>query len=217
MKKGEKKKRDKALKKRTQRKRSGNSRSFAGSLRALWHLRQARTYPIEGCWVQQGWNENGLAIVVVARSQPDGDIAFGTFLVDYYCLGLKDTYCSAAIRPERFHHEILPRIFRGDQLISISPALAHEIIYGGIEYAARYGFRPQEDFEQSQFILDPPDVHPCSGAATFGHEGKPFYVSGPFDDRDAIVQQLLRTAGEGNFDFLVHLGDVPADYFDAEE
>jgi len=41
--------------------------------------------------------------------------------------------------------------------------LAHEIIYGGLEYAQRLGFQPHRDFT-AQFcdqVLDPPESHPA--------------------------------------------------------
>lgn len=86
-----------------------------------------------------------------------------------------------------------------DKPIEIPPALAHEIIYGSIEYAARFGFRPHRDFDLARRILDLPDTHPRSGEVEFGKDGKPFYMSGPYDNPDAIIRQLTRTAGEGNF------------------
>jgi hypothetical protein len=38
---------------------------------------------------------------------------------------------------------------------------------------------------------------------TFGKDGKPFYVSGPYDDPRPVVRTLERAVGRGNFDFLV--------------
>ena len=90
--------------------------------------------------------------------------------------------------------------------------LAHELIWGGIEYAARYGFRPDPDFKLAQLVVDPPEAHPRTGAVTFGKDGKPFYVSGPYDNVDAIMNQLLRTAGPDNFGFLADIGS-PLDEF----
>lgn len=160
----------------------------------------------------QNWKENGLAVVVVARRQPDGNIVFGNYLVDYYCLGVKNAFCNAEIPPGEFHRDYLMRMFRGEQPLGISPALAHELIYGSIEYAARFGFRPHRDFKLAQNVLDPPDRHPRSGAVEFGKDGKPFFVSGPYDNVEAIMRQLARAAGEGNYHFLTHLGPAPDDF-----
>ena len=101
--------------------------------------------------------------------------------------------------------------------MSISPVLAHEIVYGGIEYAAQFGFRPHRDFKLSQRVLDPPEAHPRAGTVEFGKDGKPFYISGPYDNPDAIVRQLSRTAGEGNFHFLMRAAGLPLDELDLED
>ena len=209
MKKGEKKRRQKALKKRTKRQQGRQRAGTARPTTALVHIRRARDYPIEGCWTQADWQDGGLAVVVVARQQPDGDLVFGVYLVDYFCLGLKDTYCNANMAPGSFHRENLPEIIPGGQPVEISPALAHEIIYGSIEYAARFGFKPHADFRRSRQILDPPDRYPCTGAVEFGHKGKPLYIQGPRDNAGAIMRQLERTAGEGNYDFLVMAPEPP--------
>jgi len=191
----------------------------AGATSVLNHIYHAREYPFEDCWVQRGWDNgnsaSGLAVVVVARRQSDGNILYGTYLVDHYCLGLKDTLCDGNTAPDQFHHQMLPKLIGpAGEPMSISVELAHEIVYGAIEYAKRWGFRPHRDFELSQRILDPADAHPRSGEVTFGRNGKPFYISGPYDDVDAIVRKLERTAGPGNFDFLRIMGAPFEDDFD---
>jgi len=211
LKKGEKKKREKALRRRTARKQAHRQSSLATVSRAeLHHIHQARSYPIEGCWTQPDWKEHGLAVVVIARRQPNGNLVFGMYLVDYYCLGVKNAEAHAEVPPGEFLNDYLPRLFRPDPPVDISPALAHEIVYGSVEFAARYGFHPHADFRLAQYVLDPPDVHRRSGAVTFGRGGKPMYISGPHDNVDAILLQLERTAGEGNYDYLVQLvGTAP--------
>ena len=207
MKKGEKKKQHKMLKRRTAANVQRRTQRASGAGSPLHYVRQARSYPLEGCWIQKGWQEAGLAVIVIARRQPNGNIVFGNYLVDYYCLGLKNTYCNADIAPGEFRNSTLPRMFEHvGPLVEVSPALAHEIIYGAIEYAERYGFKPQRDYRDSQYILDLPGEHPRSGKVEFGKDGKPFYISGPHDNPDRIVQQLIRTAGEGNFDYLLQVG-----------
>jgi len=213
MKKGDKKKWQKALKRRTESKLARQQGRAAGATSALHHIRHARDYPIEGCWAQKGWGKAGLAVVVVARRQPDRNIVFGTYLVDYYCLGLKDAYYNANIPPGQFRRDHLPKMLQG-QPLSISPALAHEIIYGAIEYAAQFGFRPHPDFKRAQYVLDPPDMHPRTGKVEFGKDGKPFYISGPYDNAEAIVRQLARKVGEGNYHYMMQIDGPPPDEWD---
>lgn len=208
MKKGEKKKQQKALKHRTEHKQVQKQVQAPGGDSPQRHVRQARSYPIADCWVQRGWEQSRLAVVVVTRQQPNGQLAFGSYLVDVYCLGVKDALCNADIPPGEFQREFLPQIYRAaGQPLKISPDLAHEIIYGSIDYARQFGFRPHRDFAQAQLILDRADVHPLTGQVQFGKNGKPFFVAGPYDNVEAVLRQLRRTAGEGNYDYLLPIDD----------
>ena len=60
-------------------------------------------------------------------------------------------------------------------------------------------------------------MHPRSGKVKFGKDGKPLFISGPYDNAEAIVRQLARTAGEGNFDYVMMLGEPPGDFFVEED
>ena len=216
MKKGDKRKQQKVLKKRSEKKQIATLVTALRQTSPLFHIRQARNYPLEGCWINEGWQEGGLATIVVARRQPNGNIVYGCYLVDVFCLGVKNAFCNADIPVSQFRREVLPKAVHGDTPQPISVALAHEIIYGAIEYAAQWGFRPHRDYKQAQPILDLPDAHEQSGKVEFGKDGKPLYVSGPYDNPDAIVRQLGRTAGAGNYDYLVGLGG-PSDLDDWDE
>ena len=203
--KNQRQKQQRALKKRSQRKQKLVRKQMQTA--ALQNpgriVRQARRYPIEGCWVQRGWQEDGMAVVVVARSQPNDDVVFGTYMADYYCLGLKDTFFNANVPSDQFHDEFLPKIFVGQPPIDLPVALAHEIVYGSIEYAAQFDFRPHRDFARTQYVLDPPDEHRRSGGIEFGRDGKPLYIAGPHDNPRVIINRLMRTVGEGNFNVVL--------------
>ena len=214
MKRGDKKRQAKALAKRTERKSAKKAQQVAAAEGELRPIRQARKYPLEGCWVQSGWQEAGLAVVVVARRQPNNLLVFGNFLVDHYCLGVKSCFARADVTPSMFYAQ-LPRLVSGETPTMITTELAHELIWGGIEYAARYGFRPDPDFKLAQLVLDPPEAHPRTGAVTFGKDGKPFYVSGPHDNVNAMMNQLIRTAGPDNYAFLAEIDSPPDELFPA--
>jgi len=171
-----------------------------------YYLERAREYPILGTWVIANWQESRITPVVVARRQAEDRVLIGNCLVDISCLGIKNAYSETDISPTRFQRE-LPDMFQGEPE-ECSVALAHEIIYGGLEYAARYGFQPHRDFTASLVdkVLDPPDAHPRTHNVKFGRDGKPFYVAGPYDDERksrSVINTLMRTAGEGNFDYLI--------------
>lgn len=218
MKKGDKKKQQKALKRRTENRQLQKQARGQGGDSPQRHLRQARQYPIADCWVQRDWEKSGLAVVVVTRQQPDGGLIFGNYLVDTYCLGVKNTYWNADISFSEFQRDFLPKFYSAvGRPIKISPELAHEIVYGGVEYARQFGFKPHRDFAKSQLVLDLPADRSVTGKVKFGQDGKPLFVAGPHDNVDAVLRQLSRTAGEGNYHYLLPLGDPMGELLDDED
>lgn len=178
------------------------------------YLQAAREYPLYGCWIMDGWQDTGITPVVVARIQETNRVMFGVYMVDYYCLGIKDAYTRADYSLNRFERE-LPKLCAGAP-ISCSVELAHELIYGALEYSEKLGFQPHADFynQQADLMLDPPDSHPRENDVRFGKDGKPLYISGPYDNEiksKSVINTLMRTCGPGNFNYLVGLGDMPGE------
>lgn len=169
-------------------------------------LEQAREYPIVGCWITQGWQDQGLTPVVIARLMEEERVVFGVFLVDLFCLGVKDAFWRADVSLKQFHRDLPQHCAQQPEPCEVG--MAHEIIYGAIEYAHRYGFEPHSDYKQASLLLDPPDTHPKKHKVAFGKDGKPFFVPGPNDNARFIVDQLMRTAGEGNFDYLIMFDEM---------
>jgi hypothetical protein len=178
-------------------------------------LRNARQYPVLGCWVMEGWQESGITPVIIARQQDEGQVLYASYLVDLYCLGIKDVSVDANVPQRRFERSLPKLCMQEPKAIPVE--LAHEIVYGALEYAHKYGFEPHYDFTHlhADLVLDPPETHPRNHNVQFGQDGKPLYVPGPYEDERKIrraLQNLERTAGEGNFNYLIGFGD--ADFFD---
>ena len=164
-------------------------------------LRQACRHPIHECLINPSWQEKGLATILMSRRQPDAHMAFGVFLVDIFCLGLKNTFANVDFSEARYVREVVGRVYEQQESEPCDCDLAHQIIYGGIAYAKQFGFKPNKDFRLSQHVLDaaesigPSDIE-------FGRDGKPLFVSGPDDNVPKILHQLQATAGEGRYDYL---------------
>jgi hypothetical protein len=182
-----------------------------------YHLEKAREYPLLGCWVYKEWQERGIAPVVVARKQSEDRVLYGVYMIDMYCLGIKDCYTRTDVSLAQFERDLPKLCAKNPEPCSVE--FAHELVYGAMEYAKGYGFDPHLDFtgQLANMVLDPPDAHPRTHTIEFGKDGKPFYVSGPYDDErkiNRVLNTLNRTAGEGNFHFLAGFGGM--DMFDDE-
>ncbi len=142
---------------------------------------------------------------IIRRRQPDGDICFATYLVDKYCLGVKDTFGNAGFSLARYQNEVRNKIFRELKPQECPIELAHQMIYQSIDYAAQFGFQPEKDFAYTQFLLAPRGELEEPYQLTFGKDGKPFFIAGPHDNVARILRQLEKTAGPGNYHYLAPL------------
>ena len=125
------------------------------------------------------------------------------YLLDVYCLGVKN-----AIGPDNIDDQALRRLtdraFSGYHAPPV-PApieLVRDLVLGAAEYAHTLGFAPHPDFQPARAHLGP-WTNP--NAITFGRDGKPTYVSGPYDDPDHILRTLDRTVGRKGFNYTIAL------------
>ncbi len=154
---------------------------------------------------EQGQQEgSGLGIVLVARSTGYKRYVVCTYLIDYWCLGLKDTIGEEKlndIKYKQFVEMAYQGFPEGYQEISLEQAQA--IVYGAIEYAGELGLKPHRDFQQTKSHLGEWSGQP---KLTFGREGKPCYMEGPYDNTTQILQTLREKVGEENFNYMVGMG-----------
>lgn len=202
-------------KQRRQEARAGRHQPAIGQLSAEGIVERGRTLPILECLINVGWDhgEMGLVQVVVTREQSSGHVVFASYLVDVYCLGVKDTLWKAGYSRAHYDREKAERLFaRMGGYTVCPPELAHQMVYQAIDYAARFGFRPQADFAISEYLLEPRGTFAEPYALTFGKDGQPLFIAGTHDDAKAIVAQLERTAGPGNYHYIVSFGGPPDEF-----
>jgi len=175
-------------------------------LKLTSYIKQAaRKLPVLECRVIPGWKESGIAHIMISRQKPNGEILIGHFMVDIFCLGLKDT--TYYMVPDKYEYEdYLDMLNSQNDFDIINQSLAFNLIYGAIEYAEDLGFEPHKDFAITEYILvDVDDVEYID--IEFGKDGKPFYMSGPYDNVEKIINTLKKSVGDGNFEFVAHLNN----------
>lgn len=184
------------------------------------YIRQkARNLPIHECMVNNNWNEHGMATVMVTRKHTNGNFTSAIFLVDIFCLGVKDTTFQFNMQPDEYEDYVNHFINRGD-CQTIDYVLAHNIVYAGLAFAEEFEFKPHRDFTSTtRFMLDEDTDDIELIDIECGKEGKPCYVITPGDTDqkvDRIIDQLERTAGENNF-FLIDASSEEDDEEEEEE
>lgn len=155
--------------------------------------REKSKYPLEKCLINDNWNKEGMANIFISRKTPFNTWIVGGYLVDLYCLGLKDTYVRHNIE-EKEILQFYSGAFFSFTIIECPIELARQIVYGGIDYARDLGFSPHRDFRRSKKILGDRVLEEETFFVEFGHNGKPFYISGPNDDPHVAEQILTQLA-----------------------
>lgn len=146
---------------------------------------------------------NGLGYVTVAREAKYNELTVCTYLLDYWCLGVKDAIAPRKVNRAKYK-DFINKLFDAfpepPQEIPIS--VAQSMVYSTLEYADKLGFQPHRDFAESRVHLGE-----WNGEIRMkcGRQGKPCYVDGPYDDPMKILQTLRNSVGERNFDYLVEV------------
>ena len=133
----------------------------------------------------------GLATVMVVRPDQRSRSLVCVYLVDTFCLGVKNV-----IGPETVSNNRLPKlrytVFAGyDELPVHAPLeLAQHLVFGAVKFAREFGFEPHPDFAAAADHLGA-----WSGRCPiqFGYKGSPFYIQGPHDDVESIARTLAGT------------------------
>ena len=197
------------------RERPGSTSSY-GSIAGLEFELAARA-PIYRCYVADEVFDAGLGYVVVSRRSGE-KVAAGVILVDAYCLGVKDAI--PMLKPRDFFDDFINNLPM--RMKAVEPAYAKKLVEGAIAYARDLGFEPHSDYKLPRKILDEIDASECSAEFTFGKDGKPFFVSGPYDSAarsKRIIDTLQRRCGPDGYHYLMGLspneriwnGDEPDD------
>src|SRR2546423_4396023 len=104
---------------------------------------RARSLPIYKCFVTKDWEDYGIANVVILRRHANGNITAGIYMVDLFCLGIKDTFYFFN-EPEE---EIFERINIDNMYLQeASYNFAHNIIYAGYDFALGFDIQPHKNF-----------------------------------------------------------------------
>ncbi|MCG5526050.1 hypothetical protein LRB11_14085 [Ectothiorhodospira haloalkaliphila] len=195
----------KLAKKKKKRKLSARSERAAPAMTVASNYSQ---FPVHECLVPDALFDCGLGPVIWARRTPDGMIASSVFLVDVYCLGVKDAFVQVCSQLE-YEHRLKPRFtdLLGFQEFEIlAPECARKLIEGVVQYADELEFSPHADYQNAKGIFGDVDPDVCPTSFAFGHNGKPLYIRGPGESiaqAERIIDRLERLCGPGNFDYLL--------------
>lgn len=177
-------------------------------------LKRATEFRVYECHVNPDWQDKGLAQVFVVRQMPSLKYLVGVYLVDVFCLGVKDTFVKTQFKYEGVR-AFLSRLPHG--LDEIPYEDARSIVLGAVEYARQLSFEPHEDWRTSSPVIE--GARDFERKFTFGKDGKPFYIQGPYDDTMKVMLKLspLLKEGKAHFISVADQGLLDNDFDDEED
>jgi hypothetical protein len=169
-------------------------------------IKAAAKGPIVRCTMPNSLFEVGMGLIVVARRLPSGLLGCGFFLLDVFCLGVKKVFYV-----EMGAHELRSRLEQQymEGFKDIEPTCARKLVRDAAAYAASLGLPAADGTPEVEAIFGDVDAAACTETFTFGKDGKPIYMPGPFDPPArvrAVMQALEKSGGQDGW-----VAEIPVD------
>jgi hypothetical protein len=182
-------------------------------------LTAAARYPVLHCLVGDRLADQGMGWVLLSRELPGGRVAVATFLLDRYCLGVKDTHMEILGR-SAYESKYLRRMDAEMPSHDVPPAEARKLLTEAVAYARRLGFPPHADSAKAMLLFG--DVNPTDSSAVFefGKDGKPFFIAGPYDTPERcrrILATLTASCGPDGFHHVLPMAGPGFGDFDEDD
>lgn len=173
-----------------------------------WQL--AASEPIHEVLVSANLFETGMGALCIARRILDGRLAVATFLLDTYCLGVKNVM--NGILDEPIYEDLVNKLMASTQSVArvVEPAYGRQLLEELVAWSSSLGFPPHPDYPTAALILGDIETTGDTPSFSFGRDGKPFYISGPKESlamSRRIAEQLEKSCGADGYDYLVQSGE----------
>jgi hypothetical protein len=161
---------------------------------------RAAEAPIQHCLFTESVFEVGMGTVVLARGATRHHLAVSSFLIDVFCLGIKD------VMFKRLEGEVFEAYMdvadAGSPMVSVDPSYARKLLRDLAAWSQSIGFAPHRDFTAVERIFGDVAADASEASFRFGCDGKPVYIPGPTDTAPLIrqrVEQLRKYLGDDGF------------------
>jgi hypothetical protein len=158
--------------------------------------------PIQHCLLSADLFELGIGTMILARGVTRHHLAVGVFLVDVFCLGIKDAMFKSLESDELAMY--IEATNAGSPPVSLQPGDARKLLRDLAAWSQSIGFAPHRDFTAVERIFGDISANESEADFPFGRAGKPVYIPGPFDSPTLIrrrVEQLQKHLGNDGFEF----------------
>jgi hypothetical protein len=158
--------------------------------------------PIQHCFLTEAIFDVGMGTLVLARGATPHHLALSSFLLDVFCLGVKD------VMFESVDSEIFAMYVNatnaGSPMVSIDPGDGRKLLRDLAAWSQSIGFAPHRDFAAVEPIFGDVSADASDAVFRFGRGDKPVYIPGPNDTAPLIrrrIAQLQKCLGDDGLGF----------------
>jgi hypothetical protein len=158
--------------------------------------------PIQHCFLTESVFDIGMGTLVLARGATPHHIALSSFLIDVFCLGIKDVMFES-VESEVFEM-YMDATDAGSPMVPVDPSYARKLLRDLAAWSQSIGFAPHRDFAAVERMFGDVSADASDVVFRFGRDGKPVYIPGPNDTAPLIqrrIGQLRKYLGDDGFGF----------------
>jgi hypothetical protein len=138
------------------------------------------------CWITPDWEEKGMAAIQVLGHTAAGRSAFAAFLVDIWCVGLKDAFGRSDVPASDFREARIEPMIEQGHATPVNWLTAKALVASAVRFSRQNGFRLPHDWEKwaSIFGRDMAEEARDADLSDFGVDGGLRYMG---------TEEFLRT------------------------
>jgi hypothetical protein len=163
---------------------------------------RAADAPIQHCFLTEAVFDVGMGTLILARGATPHRIALSSFLIDVFCLGIKDVMFES-VESEVFAMYV-DAMDVGSPLVAVDPSYARRLLRDLAAWSQSIGFAPHRDFAAVERVFGDVSADASDAGFRFGRDGKPVYIPGPTETAPLIrrrIAQLQKYLGDDGFGF----------------
>jgi len=158
--------------------------------------------PVRHCFLTESVFDIGMGTLVLARGATPHHISLSSFLIDAFCLGIKDVMFESVV--SEVFEIYMDASEVGSPMVSVDPGYARKLLRDLAVWSQSIGFAPHRDFAAVERIFGDVSADASDAVFRFGRDGRPFYIPGPYDTASLIrrrIEQLQKYLGDDGFGF----------------
>lgn len=164
---------------------------------------RARSLEIGSCYVCDDITEYGKGYVIVTRRHTGGRVSMAMYLIDAYCVGVKDSFFRLRLEEDELE-ELLDRVSNTREC---SYEEAHNWVYGAIAWAEEAGISPDKSFAVTKYMLEEDTDDVPLIEYEFGRDGKHLLIANNNLEASRYLPLLKKNLGESKFNFIINQDD----------